>query len=71
MTLLFRCKDDPEANGRKPLPGDQRFTLTFALDSGVELKVQMGRDGMAHFQAFIAQMMIDDSDDFERESGLA
>jgi hypothetical protein len=59
--LEFRCKDDPEALGRVPQRGEQRFTLTFPLEDGRELKVHMGREGMNHFESFVAQMMVDDN----------
>lgn len=61
--IEFRCKDDPEANGRAAQRGEQRFTLIFPLEDGMDLKVHMGREGMNHFETFIAQMMVDDSDD--------
>jgi len=58
--MELRCKDDPEANGRTAKIGDQRFTLLFPLEDGTDLKLHMGREGMNHFETFIAQMMIDD-----------
>ncbi len=61
--IEFKCKDDPEANGRVPQIGEQRFTLTFPLETGDDLKVHMGREGMNHFESFIAQLMVDDSNE--------
>ncbi len=61
--IEFRCKDDPEANDRKPQIGEQRFTLLFPLENGDDLKVHMGREGMNHFESFVAQMMVDDSEE--------
>jgi hypothetical protein len=58
--IEMRCKDDPEALGRKPKIGEQRFTLTFPLENGDSLKLHMGREGMNYFETFIAQVMIDD-----------
>lgn len=58
--MEVRCKDDPEANGRTPRSGEQRFTLTFPLENGESLLVHMGKESMNHFTTFIAQMMIDD-----------
>jgi len=66
MAIEYRCKDDPEANGRKPLAGEQRFTLKFPLESGEELQIHMGREGINHFETFIAQMMIDDHEEANR-----
>lgn len=60
MTLEYRCKDDPEANGRIPEKGDQRFTLTFPLENGVDLKVHMGREGLNHFADFLGSLAIDE-----------
>ena len=60
-TLEFKCKDDPEANGRVPQRGEQRFTLLFPLENGDDLKLYAGRETMNHFESFIAQMMVDDS----------
>lgn len=59
----YRCKDDPERNGRKPIAGEQRFTLSFPLEDGSRLQLHMGREGMNHFENFIANMMIDDSNE--------
>ena len=59
-TIEMRCKDDPEALGRKAKIGEQRFTLIFPLESGDTLKLHMGREGMNYFETFIGQMMIDD-----------
>jgi hypothetical protein len=62
MKVSFLCKDDPEANGRIPQRGEQRFTLLFPLENGDELEVHMGRESMNHFETFIAQMMVDDAE---------
>lgn len=64
--MELKCKDDPEANGRTPLRGEQRFTLIFPLDTGEELKLHMGRESMNHFETFIGQMMIDDNNEADR-----
>lgn len=64
----YKCKDDPEAQGRTPLKGEQRFTLIFPLENGDELKLHMGKESMNHFETFIAQMMVDD--EAERESRI-
>ena len=61
--MEYRCKDDPEANGRKAKIGEQRFSLIFPLENGEELKLHMGREGMNHFESFIAQMMVDDQEE--------
>ena len=58
----FRTKDDPEANGRKPLKGEQRFSLTFPLEDGSSLIIHMGKESMNYFESFLAQMMFDDAE---------
>ena len=65
--IEFRCKDDPEANGRVPKIGEQRFTLLFPLEDGRNLRLHMGREGMNYFETFIAQMMVDDHDAEEKK----
>lgn len=66
--IEYKCKDDPEALGRVPVKGEQRFTLIFPLENGDELKLHMGKESMSHFETFIAQMMVDD--EAERESSI-
>ncbi len=61
--LEFRTKGDPEANGRAPQKGDQRFSLKFPLEDGRELIVHEGREGMNHFAKMIGQMMVDDQEE--------
>ncbi len=63
--IELKCKDDPEANGRIPQLGEQRFTLLFPLEDGSSLRLHMGREGMNHFETFIAQMMVDDNNELE------
>ena len=66
--IEYKCKDDPEALGRVPVKGEQRFTLIFPLENGDELRLHMGKESMNHFETFIAQMMVDD--EAERESSI-
>ena len=68
MTIEYRCKDDPEANGRVPLKGDRRYTLKFPLENGDELQVHMGNEGMETFRMFLGQEVIDDSEEAVRKS---
>ncbi len=39
---------------------EQRFTLTFPLENGVDLKVHMGREGLNHFADFLGSLAIDE-----------
>lgn len=66
--LEMRCKDDPEAGGRVAIKGDRRYTLTFPLEDGRDLRLHMSREGMNHFAGMIAEMMADDAE--EGESGF-
>jgi hypothetical protein len=61
--MEVRTKDYPEANGRIPQKGEQRFSLTFPLEDGQSLIVHMGRESMNYFESFLAQMMFDDAKD--------
>lgn len=63
MILEYKCKDDPEANGRAPQKGERRYTLKFPLDNGIELQVHMGNEGMETFRTFLGQEVIDDAAD--------
>lgn len=66
--MEYKCQDDSEANGRIPVVGEQRFTLTFALEDGTQLKIHMGRESLNHFESFIAHMMVDDAEDVSGQS---
>lgn len=61
MTLEFKCKDDPEANGRVAKRGDQRYTLTFPLENGENLLIHMGKEGVNNFATFLANLMVDEA----------
>jgi hypothetical protein len=58
--MEFTVKDSPDANGRKPVAGEQRYTLTFPLDSGEDLKVHMGKESVQRFAGMIAELMVDE-----------
>lgn len=59
--ITLRCKDHPEANGRKPQPGDQGYKLRFPLESGTTLVLYCGPQTFTEFQDLIGRMMIDDA----------
>lgn len=63
-TIELRYKDDPEANGRRPQTGEQRFSLKFPLDNGDELTLHCGKETFDRFAEMIGQMIVDD----EKES---
>jgi hypothetical protein len=58
--MEFRCKDDPEANSRKPLVGEQRFSLKFPLENGEDLILHCGKETFDRFAEMIGKMMVDD-----------
>jgi hypothetical protein len=41
--MRLRTKDDPEANGRQPRYGDERWTINMPLENGEILYIEMGR----------------------------
>ena len=67
MELVYRCKDDPEANGRIPQKGEQRYSLLFPLENGDDLRIHMGRESFNHFSDFLGQMYVDDDNDKAQE----
>lgn len=58
--IEYRCKDDPEANGRKPLIGEQRFSLKFPLENEQDLVLHCGKETFDRFAGMIGEMMVDD-----------
>lgn len=53
--VIFRTEDHPEANGRRPQPGQSFYTLRFPLEDGRELVVHIGQRGFDT----LGQMVID------------
>lgn len=66
--MEYRCKDDPEANGRKPLFGEQRFSLKFPLESGEDLILHCGKETFDYFAEMIGKMIVDDEPEATNES---
>lgn len=58
--LIYKTKDHPEANGRKPEIDDEAYTLWFPLENGDKLTIQMGKEGIAHLRNVILSQQIDD-----------
>lgn len=54
MNRDFRSKDHPEANGRRPVRGEQAWTLRFPLEDGTELRVHLGAKGRQSLQAMLS-----------------
>jgi hypothetical protein len=63
VKIEFTCKDSPDANGRVPVVGEQKYTLLFPLDNGDELRVHMGKEGINTFSSFIASLMVDENEE--------
>ena len=61
MTLTYRTKDHPEAGGRRAVPGQQQWVLTFPLDSGDDLVLKLGRHGRESLVEMLAQEERDDA----------
>ena len=58
--VLYKTKCHPEANGRKPQNGEQEWTLTFPLEDGSCLVVQMGKLGRESMMGMLVQEVADD-----------
>lgn len=41
--MILKTIDDPEANGRQPVAGDERWKLTFKLENGESLDIWCGK----------------------------
>lgn len=55
--LHFRTVDHPEANGRKPLPGEAEYPMRFPLDDGRELVLSLGEAGFQTLTDLLMDML--------------
>ena len=63
MIIKYKSADHPEANGRKPQPGDLRWTLSFPLENGDDyLELEIGRKG----REAILDMLNQENKDFPK-----
>lgn len=60
MDHVFRCKSHPEANGRRPVAGDEAFTAFFTTEDGGKVNIEMGREDYVNHAAAIVRMLQDD-----------
>lgn len=60
MTLIFKTKCHPEANGDEAKHGDQEWKLTFPLEDGSNLIVLMGKTGREAMMGMLVQEVADD-----------
>lgn len=68
MIYRFKTKDCPDANGRVPAGGDQKWTVYFPTEDGGRVYIEMGRQGREAMRSMLAQEDADDAPDRERES---
>jgi hypothetical protein len=59
--MTVRTIDHPEANGRKPQPGELSWSLRFPLEDGSFLIVQVGKAAHDAFKGMFQQEEIDDT----------
>lgn len=50
-------RDHPEANGRKPKPGEQEFVFSFIAEDGHRFNVRMGAEGWRHHSQHVLDML--------------
>lgn len=55
--LHARTIDHPQANGRKPVPGDQHYEMRFPMEDGRELVLQMGETGFRQLTDLLLDMV--------------
>lgn len=56
--LVLLTEDAPEANGRKPVPGDIGYQLRFPLEDGRELVVKFGKQGFEDITQVLTSMLL-------------
>ncbi len=61
MIHSFKTSDCPDADGRVPQPGEQKWTLSFPLEGDDDyLEVQIGAKGRESFLRMLEQEKKDD-----------
>lgn len=67
MIRKFKASDCPDADGRQPLAGEQKWTLSFPLEGGDDyLEIEVGAKGRAAMLAMLKQEEIDDAAEVAR-----
>lgn len=63
MIRKFKARDCPDADGRQPLPGEQKWTLSFPLEGGGDdyIEIEVGRRGREAMRAMLEQEDRDDA----------
>lgn len=57
VELRLRTIDHPEANGRKPISGEQAYEARFPLEDGRELVLAMGEHGFRQTTDLLLDMV--------------
>lgn len=65
--VRYKTDDCPDANGRQPLVGELKWTLSFRLEDGTKLELQIGEKCRRAFKAMLAQEEIDDTIGIKRQ----
>ena len=60
MSYKFKTQDCPDANGRTPLPGEQKWMLDFPLEDGNKLFVEVGAKGISALKEMLGWEEHDD-----------
>lgn len=64
MLIKFKSIDCPDANGRQPLYGEGKWTMTIPLANGDDyLEIEIGKKGRDGLIAMLAQEEIDDAEE--------
>jgi hypothetical protein len=64
MLIRYKTSDCPDADGREPRFGEQKWTLTFPLEGGDDyVEVEIGQKGRAALLAMLKQEEEDDRAD--------
>lgn len=66
MIYRFKTKDCPDANGRQPESGDQKWTVYFPTEDGGRVYIEMGKSGREAMLSMLKQEEIDDATDAQR-----
>lgn len=61
MNYRFKTKDCPDANGRAPQAGEQKWTVYFPTEDGGRVYVEMGKQGRDAMLSMLAQEEEDDA----------
>lgn len=60
MDYVFRSLDHPEANGRKPVAGEESFPMWFTTEDRGKVTVKLGRAAFVNTAACIIRGLADD-----------